>query len=208
MPTDGSLVTTMSAPAPAPAPAAAPAPSPAPNAAPVPAPAPSPASQPGAPPVPTPEPAAYTDFTFPEGVEKDEALLNAFTPVAKELGLKQEQAQKLVTLQAAHAKAHADAQAKAWETTMTEWQTTARQDQEYGGVKFDENLKVASDAVKKYGSPELTKALEQTGLGNHPEMVRFAYRVGKAMREGSVVPGATPPAGDVDPAKVMFPNMA
>jgi hypothetical protein len=141
-------------------------------------------------------------------VEKDETLLKAFTPVAQKLGLKQEQAQELVSLQAAHVKSLADAQAKAWETTMTEWQTTARQDAEYGGVKFDENLKVASDAVKKYGSPDLIKALEVTGMGNHPEMIRFAYKIGKAMSEGGVVPSGNPPAGDVDPAKVLYPSMA
>ena len=29
-------------------------------------------------------------------------------------------------------------------------------------------------------APELMAALEETGMGNHPEFVRFFYRVGKA----------------------------
>src|SRR5687767_12536146 len=76
-------------------------------------------------------PEKYEDFTLPEGIELDQAAMEGFLPVAKELNLTQEQAQKLVDLQTAYVKNAADAQAKAWDKQLTEWADAARADKEF-----------------------------------------------------------------------------
>ena len=45
-------------------------------------------------------PESYADFTMPEGIKIDLAAMEKFTPMAKELNLTQDQAQKLVDIQA------------------------------------------------------------------------------------------------------------
>ena len=39
-------------------------------------------------------------------------------------------------------------------------------------------------------TPELVAALDSTGLGNHPELVRMCVRIGKAMREDTFHTGS------------------
>jgi hypothetical protein len=49
----------------------------------------------------------------------------------------------------------------------------------------------AERALEKFGSPELRKALVSSGLGNHPQLVDFCVKIGRAMKEDTVVlPGA------------------
>lgn len=174
------------APAPAPAPTAAPAaapaatPAPAPTAAPAPTPAPTaaPAAAPKADDKPAGAPEAYTDFTLPEGVQTDAAAMDAFKATAKELGLTQEDAQKLVTMQAQQVA-----------TQVTGWQEATKADKEIGGDKLPENLATAKRALEAFGSPELTAMLDRTGLGYHPEVIRAFYRVGQAISQDGFVPG-------------------
>jgi hypothetical protein len=85
------------------------------------------------------------------------------------------------------------------------WANEAKADKELGGEKFDENLAVAKGALKAFGTPELTQLLNESGLGNHPEVLRMFYRAGKAISEDSVLLG-TSGNNAPDPAKRMYPN--
>jgi len=132
-------------------------------------------------------PEAYEAFKLPEGVVADQAALDAFVPVAKELNLTQEQAQKLVDLQAAQVARAAADQSKAWADMNDKWVSDAKADKEIGGEKFDENVGVGRKAIEALGTPELRDALAATGAGNHPEFIRFCVRVGKAISEDKIV---------------------
>lgn len=151
-------------------------------------------------------PETYADFSLPEGVELDEATLEAATPIFKDLGLTQEQAQKLVDFQAEQVQAGQRKQADAFSQMMEDWQTQSRNDKEFGGDKFEENIAHARAAVSKFGTPELAKLLEDHGTGNHPEMIRFMVRVGKLTAEDrpGVSSGAT--AEKQDRVSVLYPN--
>ncbi|MEC7472463.1 MAG: hypothetical protein VX946_03765 [Pseudomonadota bacterium] len=46
-------------------------------------------------------------------------------------------------------------------------------------------------AIEKFGSPELRQVLNDSGLGNHPELVKFCHRIGKAISDDSLVLGGT-----------------
>ena len=151
-------------------------------------------------------PDTYADFVMPEGVELDTALLTEAAPLFKELGLTQDQAQKLVDFQAKQAQAGSESQVAAFNQLMTDWQETSRNDKEFGGDKFDESVGIARAAVDKFGTPELKQLLEEHGVGNHPEVIRFMVKVGKLTAED--VPGGTttPLSKAQDRVSLLYPN--
>ena len=129
------------------------------------------------------------EFTMPEGVELDAGLAERSEPVLRELNLSNEQANKLATLIASERVSEAQRQSDAYTQQVEEWGNLARDDKEYGGADFAKNVPIAQKAIAQFGTPEL-KALMENGMGNHPEMIRFAYRVGKALGEDGGVDGS------------------
>nr|WP_011279254.1 hypothetical protein [Sodalis glossinidius]CAI59394.2 hypothetical protein pSG3.03 [Sodalis glossinidius] len=127
-------------------------------------------------------PQEYT-FTAPEGGELDAQALGIFEPVAKELGLTQAQAQKLVDIYPQIQQR----QAQAWGQQVAEWGEQVKTDPEIGGEKFTANVGQAQKALDQFGNPALRDYLEASGLGNHPELVRFCAKVGKAMAEDNMI---------------------
>lgn len=134
-------------------------------------------------------PDTYADFAMPEGVTVDAALLSEAGPIFKELGLTQEQAQKLVDLQAKQVQASSQSNVDAFNQLMNDWQEQSKNDKEFGGDAFEENVKIAQSAISKFGTPELKQLLVEHGVGNHPEVIRFMVKVGKLTSED--VPGSS-----------------
>lgn len=143
------------------------------------------------------------DLKMPEGVELDQAAAAEFTAIAKELKLDQAAAQKLADVGAKMAQRQVEAHAKLVES----WAEQVKTDKEIGGDKLAENLGVARKALETFGTPELRDVLNATGLGNHPEVIRAFYKVGKAISEDRFVGGAPKGGTADDPAKKLFPNM-
>jgi len=50
---------------------------------------------------------------------------------------------------------------------------------------FEAAKAVAQRPLAKYATPELAKALAESGWENHPEMAKFLHKIGKAMGEDS-----------------------
>src|SRR5574341_1451952 len=119
------------------------------------------------------QPVEYKDFKLPEGFEADTEVLTNFKTLAKEYKLTQEQAQKLVDLQAELATRQSTVTEKQWTDVQKGWRDSATSDKEYGGKEFAANISVAKKALDKYGTPELKQAIELTGMGNHPEFIRL-----------------------------------
>ena len=116
--------------------------------------------------------------------ELDPEVLTAFGDVAKELNLPQEAAQKVLDKVAPVMQAR---QAKAVEDAKTEWANDSKSDQEFGGESLEANLEIAKTSLNKFGTDALKSLLSESGLGNHPEVIRFMYRAGKAISEDSYV---------------------
>lgn len=146
------------------------------------------------------------EFTAPEGVKLDDTVMTAFAESAKEAGLSQEAAQALVTKMAPTLAAQTQAQMEqSMAAARTEWATSAKADTEFGGEKFDANIAVAKQAFETFGTPELKQLLADSGLGDHPEVIRWAYRVGKAMSPDTKhVSGGN--ANAAKDARSWFPN--
>lgn len=144
------------------------------------------------------------EFKAPvEGETLDAGIAASFSEVAKDLNLPQEAAQKVIDkMLPVLAQRQVDAIAKA----RTEWETAATSDKEFGGEALPQNLGVAKKAMDAFGTPELRTLLNESGLGNHPEVIRFMFRAGKAMSEDGMVTG-TKSAPTKTTAQRMYPNM-
>lgn len=149
-------------------------------------------------------PENYEDFTAPEGVTFNPEVMDEFKTLAKEKNLSQEDAQKFAELGAKAAKAQHDAVIKQIETAQAQWAESSKTDKEFGGDNLNANLAVAKKAIDAFGTPELTKLLNESGLGNHPEVIRAFYRAGKAISEDKLVPGGRAPA--TPDARKFYPN--
>jgi len=135
-------------------------------------------------------PEAY-EFVPPEGHVLDEGVIGKFSEVAKELNLPQDKAQKVLDVMAP---AIAERQQAALQAMTSEWAETSKADKEFGGDKLDENLAIAKTALEKFATPEFRTLLNDTGLGNHPEVLRVFVRAGKAISPDTVVTGKQAPA--------------
>lgn len=142
------------------------------------------------------------EFTAPEGSELDAAVTDAFAGVAKELNLTQDAAQKVLNQMAP---VIAQRQAAQVQAVRQAWREQATADKEFGGDKLAENLGAARKAMDAFASPGLKQTLEQTGLGNHPEVIRMFVKVGKAISQDGFVTGQPGAAQAADP-KRFYPN--
>lgn len=137
-------------------------------------------------------PEAYEPFDV-EGQQFTEAQLEGFAATAKELGLSQENAQKMLAAMVPTARQYLVDDLKA---KSHEWASLSEKDPEIGGANFKANVGVANQALKQFATPEFTALLRGSGLGAHPEVVRVFYRIGKAMQQDHGVTGsASAPAG-------------
>ena len=114
--------------------------------------------------------------------ELDPEVLTAFGEVAKELNLPQEAAQKVLDKVAPVMQ---ERQTKAVEQVKLDWANESQSDKEFGGEGLNDNLTVAKQSLDAFGTDSLKSLLQETGLGNHPEIIRFMYRAGKAISEDS-----------------------
>jgi hypothetical protein len=146
------------------------------------------------------------DFKLPEGFALDEELAKSFEPVARELKLTNEQAQKLADVYAAHAKAQAEAHSTQWLAQVKTWGEEVQNDKEIGGEKFKPSIQAAIAARDKFGTPALMAILDSSGFGNHPEVVRFFARVGQSMSEDVFHQGGTTSAPR-SAEQVLYPTM-
>lgn len=151
-------------------------------------------------------PETVYEFTMPEGVEIDPETLGNLTDLSKELGLSKEQAQKVADLGAQQAQRWAAAQEQAIADATAQWVETVKTDKEIGGDNMPEKLAVAKRALDRFGTPELTQLLDESRLGNHPELIRAFYRAGKAISDDALVPGGRSVRGSNDPASRLYDN--
>lgn len=144
------------------------------------------------------------EFSTPEGAV-DDVVIAAYSDVAKELNLPQGEAQKVIDKVLPVMQ---ERQAQVLAQAREDWLQAARSDREFGGGRLNENLSIAKKAMDTFGSPELKTLLNESGLGNHPEIIRAFYRAGKTLYQDSIVTGGAGVLNDsVSMEKKLYPNM-
>ena len=152
-----------------------------------------------------PEAPTYTDFTLPDGVTVDGESLKAASALFADSGLSQEQAQKFIDLAASREKTHAEASVRAFVDLQTKWISEIKADPEIGGDKLQASIASAARAIDRLAIPGLKEALDLTGAGNNPAIVKAFARIGQMIAEDRFRPGnGAPPAAQRSPAEVIY----
>lgn len=155
------------------------------------------------------EPLTAEALVLPEGVELDADLTGEFLGLVNDSELSRaELGQKLIDLQLKSTEAAGEAinaaVQDAWNTKQDEWQAAVLALPEIGGDNVDKTLASIKSGLTAVGATDATfTALNETGAGNHPEIVQLLHNLTKHLNEGSVVQG-DPPAGNLTPADKMF----
>ena len=137
-------------------------------------------------------------------------VLGEFEGIAREFDLTQESAQKVADIGVKLVQRIESQNTEAINALWTTWADQSRADTEFGGAAFEKNLALTRAARDRFGTPQFAALLKQSPLSNHPEMIRFLYRVGKATSEDTLVGGDG--NGAVKPeaktaAQVLYPEL-
>lgn len=150
----------------------------------------------------------YEEFKIPEGFTLNDVALNKFSPVALELGLSQENAQKMIDV---YSEIVGKRDSEIQESFAKEDQdniAAVKADPEFGGANYESNLSNLNRCLSKFGSKEAAEILNQTGVFHNPDVKKFFFRWSKAMGEDSLVDkvsgGGVAPA---DTAPNWYPKM-
>ncbi len=150
-------------------------------------------------------------ITVPKGVEFDQGMLDGFKGLAKEIGIKSEDAQKVADWYFKSAQEFVQRSQVAQEQQVVKWAEEAKADPVIGGAAFEGNLKTAQQALRQFGDPALTKLLNETGLGNNKVMIGLFARIGKAISEDRMPKGPVAAADgqkqEVPLEQTLYPTM-
>ena len=116
----------------------------------------------------------------PESIEKVSSL-------AKELGLSNENAQKLLDTENAKIFALQEYQKDAAKKQIEEWRKASLEDKEIGGEHLKQNVELASRVAKQFFSENLVKFLNDSGFGDYPDFVKGMVKIGKAYGEDKII---------------------
>lgn len=131
------------------------------------------------------------ELKIPKDSLLSQADIDKVSSFAKEKGLSNDVAQTLLEQRSQAVADFHSGQLAALETRKTEWLESCKTDKEIGGEKFNENAELASRVINHYASEDLKKQLNETGLGNYPELVRMIARIGRDIGEDKLVlPGS------------------
>jgi len=144
------------------------------------------------------------DFKVPTG----DPTFAEFADITKKNGLSQEAAQEYVDLYAKTVKSAADKPYQMWRDTQKGWQDEVMADPELGGKNFDNVRRTIGSVLNEYGDPKVRQALDFTGAGNNPAIIRTFYRMAKALAEPGPV-GAQPPTRLMpdSPGAALYPHL-
>ena len=141
-------------------------------------------------------------------VDDDEPItdehLDKIAQYAKEQGLSQEAAQKMVDMQSESLKAYDEAKTAEFEAAKENWFEEAKTDKEIGGDEFAKNAELAKRVVQKFGTEKFADDLNTLGFGNHPELLRIFTRIGRAMSEDTLVHGNKLPAKEMSTEEDLY----
>ncbi len=80
--------------------------------------------------------------------------------------------------------------AEAFNAQLKTWENEAKADKEIGGDNYEQNVATAVKAVEAFGDQDLKDVLNQSGLGNHPAVIRAFVKAGAQLKEAPVLKGA------------------
>lgn len=87
--------------------------------------------------------------------------------------------------------------ANEWNQRVQGWEAEVKADPDIGGAAFEENLAKAKASLEAFGSEDLGKFLDESGLGSHPGLIRYAIKAGAAISDAKVSADTASTSSDV-----------
>ena len=146
------------------------------------------------------------EFTAPEGMTVDQALVEKVTPIFKELQLSNVQAQKLAAVYAEQLKASQTEQKVAFDKFKEE---SKNETIKALGATYKQELAYAAKARDRFLSPETVEILNATGMANNISLIKDLIKIGRLVSEEKFVDGKRViPVTERSAADVMYPDQA
>lgn len=146
------------------------------------------------------------ELSIPEGSLLDSAHLDQFQALAKAEGWDQTKA-KTMWERETEVVGQAFEKAKTThEAQVANWANEIKADKELGGEKLTQTSEITKRVLQKFGSPELIEALNNSGYGNFPPLVKFVHALGKAAGADTWVSPNTQGESTRDIASTLYPS--
>ena len=133
---------------------------------------------------------------LPDGYALPEADQQRLQALAHELGLSRHQGESLMTEYARTHAAALEQQSKQAEQRRTQSMAALRAD---WGVEADTRIEEAKLMVRELGGDELVEALNRTGLGDEPALVKALYKAADLARDDQGLVGSGPARANTAP---------
>lgn len=138
-------------------------------------------------PVLTGAPEAYADYTMPEGFVLDGERKSVAESFFREANMSQAGAQRAIDLFTKLVGEDAAVQQQAMEAAVAQQRDDwGKQAKAQLGDQYDAKVKLATTAVHSLQNPELIKAFDELGWGNHPELIKVFAMLGEMQRDSPV----------------------
>jgi hypothetical protein len=149
------------------------------------------------------------EFEFPEGFNVDEETLNGFRQTAKEVGITQSQFEKIMGFEIERNQKMAEAMKNDVRSHRQEAEEKLKAD---WGEGYEKNLETAKRTINVYGNEDFNSWLEDTKLGDSPQMIRLLNWVGSKLGEDALIDSSKrpPQEGEKDISgrpMLSFPSM-
>ncbi len=136
----------------------------------------------------------------------DQELVQDFKNFAAQNNMSLENAKQMGKFYESYMQKQNSQQSQKYSEQQTALEQQCLNDPEFGGAKLHENLRYAKAALTMFDNGELGKILNSSGFGSHPEIIRFMYRVGKALAEKDLVQGQST-GREPSAAELFYPSM-
>ena len=147
------------------------------------------------------------DIKLPEGMKLDEGLAKEFVALANTHKMDPAVRNALIELQTKSMQLNSEAGSQAWKDMQEKWRTETMADPEIGGANWTKHAASIGQVLNTYGSPEARQALDMTGAGNNPHVVRMFAKIAAKLVEPGAIPALAPGVANIPPEQVLFPSM-
>lgn len=144
-------------------------------------------------------------YESPEGLELDASTFESFGTIAKEAGLTQAQVNAIAKFDVERMaklpdmlREYADAQMQEGLKQMAS---------ELGKEKYDTSLRLANNTLKQFADESIGKWLQDSGMGNSPQLVKLLAKIGERLAEDSPTTANLQGNKSKTPEQTMYPDM-
>lgn len=136
----------------------------------------------------------------------DPVIGQELTAIVNEHGIPRNAVAALIGLQEKTMLANSEKSSREWDTLQEKWATEAKKDPEIGGDNWAKTHNQLGQLLDKFGSPEVRQALDVTGAGNHPAIIKFMSKIASQFSESGFISGNSAADSGLTLAQKMYPN--